>query len=66
MTEQGRYAARAWTQIDDEKLRALVLNGLNSRSIGVQLDRTEVPVRTRARRLDIILKKTARRDPQMG
>jgi hypothetical protein len=57
MTERGRYAARAWTQIDDVKLRALVLKSLNSRSIGVQMDRTEIAVRTRARRLNIILKK---------
>jgi hypothetical protein len=66
MTVLGRYAARPWTQADDDELRALVLKGHSTRAIGVQIDRTETAVRSRARRLNIVLKKLTRRPAQMG
>jgi DNA-directed RNA polymerase alpha subunit len=33
MTELGRFAARPWTQADDDKLRALALAGASTRAI---------------------------------
>jgi hypothetical protein len=33
MTEFGRFAARPWTQADDDKLRALALTGASTRAI---------------------------------
>lgn len=51
VTEQRRFSARPWTQTDDNKLRALALTGASSRLIGVQMNRTETAVRSRAGRL---------------
>ncbi len=34
MTELGRFAARSWTQADDDKLRALALAGASTRAKG--------------------------------
>jgi hypothetical protein len=66
MTESGRFAARPWTPADDEILRSLALRGVDARVIGSQLDRTTVAVRSRARRLNILLKKTTPKRRQMG
>jgi hypothetical protein len=56
MKESGRFASRPWTQADDDELRTLALKGMDTRAIGVQMDRTEIAVRSRARRLHVILK----------
>jgi hypothetical protein len=66
MNETGRFATRPWTQADDDKLRKLALKGADARVIGSQLDRTTVAVRSRARRLNILLKKTTPKRYQMG
>ena len=68
MKEPGRFSARPWTQTDDDKLRALAMAGASSRAIGVQMDRTDTAVRSRAARLNIIFRKSksTRRRPQMG
>jgi hypothetical protein len=58
MTETGRFATRPWTPADDEILRSLALRGVDARVIGSQLNRTAVAVRSRARRLNILLKKS--------
>jgi hypothetical protein len=61
MTEPGRFATRPWTPADDEILRSLAREGADVRMIGSQLNRTAVAVRSRAGRLKIPLKKTARK-----
>jgi hypothetical protein len=66
MTEIDRFATRPWTPEDDEIPRSLALRGVDARVIGSQLNRTAVAVRSRARRLDILLKKTTRKRYQMG
>jgi hypothetical protein len=66
VTELRCFSARPWTQTDDDKLRALALTGASSRSIGEQMNRAETPVRSRAGRLKIILKKSTQSRPQMG
>ena len=60
MKELRRFSARPWTEADDDKLRALALTGASSRAIGMQMDRTEVAVRSRASRLKIIVEKSKR------
>ena len=57
MTETGRFAARPWTPADDEVLRSLALNGVDARGIGNRLNRTADAVRSRARRLNILIRK---------
>src|ERR1700675_4325560 len=59
-------ATRPWTPADDEVLRSLALNGVDPREIGRQLNRTGVAVRSRAARLNILLKKTKRKRLQNG
>ncbi len=49
-----------------ETLRSLALKGADARVIGKQLNRTGVAVRSRASRLKIPLKKTARKRYQNG
>ncbi len=66
MTEAGRFSTRPWTPADDETLRSLALKGADARVIGKQLNRTGVAVRSRASRLKIPLKKTARKRYQNG
>jgi hypothetical protein len=56
MKEVGRFATRPWTPADDEILRSLALRGVDARVIGSQLNRTAVAVRSRARRMNILLK----------
>jgi hypothetical protein len=57
MTETGRFAARPWTPADDEVLRSLALNGVDARGIGNRLNRTAHAVRSRAKRLNILIRK---------
>jgi hypothetical protein len=66
MTETRRFAARPWTPADDEILRSLALRGVDARVIGSQLNRTAVAVRSRAKRMNILLKKTKPKRYQMG
>jgi len=60
MKELGRFSARPWTEAVDDRLRALALTGASSRAIGVQMDRTETAVRSRASRLKIVVAKSKR------
>jgi hypothetical protein len=55
MKELPRFSGRPWTQDDDDKLRALAIAGASSRAIGVQMNRTELAVRSRAGRLILSL-----------
>ena len=57
MTETGRVAARPWTPADDEVLRSLALKGVDARGIGNRLNRTADAVRSRAKRLNILIRK---------
>jgi hypothetical protein len=66
MKEVGRFATRPWTPADDEILRSLALRSVDARVIGSQLNRTAVAVRSRARRMNILLKKTKPKRYQMG
>jgi hypothetical protein len=66
MTEPEHFVSRPWTQADDDKLRKLAPTGLSSRAIGIRLSRTETAVCSRARRLQVILRKIKRKQLQMG
>jgi len=66
MTEPAHFASRPWTQADDDKLRKLALTGLSSRAIGIRMNRTETAVRSRARQLQVILRKIRLEQLQMG
>jgi hypothetical protein len=56
MKELRHFSARPWSQSDDDKLRPLAMAGERSRAIGLEMDRTESSVRSRAARLNIILR----------
>jgi hypothetical protein len=66
MTERLRYSPRPWTQADDDELRALATRGASTREIGHRLDRTIAAVGSRAKRLQIHLKKAKNKTAQMG
>jgi hypothetical protein len=66
MTEPAHLPPRPWTQADDDQLRKLALTGLSSRAISNRLNRTETAVRSRARQLQVILKKIRLTQLQMG
>jgi hypothetical protein len=66
MTEPAHVASRPWTHADDDKLRRLALTGLSSRAIGIRMNRTETAVRSRARQLQVILRKFRLKQLQMG
>ena len=65
-TIPGRFAARPWTQADDDTMRALVLAGASTRAIAHQLFRTIAAVGSRAKRANIGLKKVKKKRLQMG
>jgi len=56
MTAAGKKTS-PWTPEDDERLRSLALTDVKAREIGMQLNRTEHAVRSRAMRLNIDLRK---------
>ena len=66
MTEPEHFASRPWTQADDEKLQKLALTGLSPTAIGIRMNRTEIAVRSRARQLQVILRKVRLEQLQMG
>jgi hypothetical protein len=66
MTEPEHFASRPWTQADDDKLRRLALTGLSSRAIGIRMNRTDTAVGSRARQLQVILRKIRLEQLQMG
>jgi hypothetical protein len=65
MTE-SEDAFRPWTQADDDQLRKLAPTGLSSRAISIRMNRAETAVRSRARQLEVILRKTGLGQLQMG
>ena len=66
MTEHARFDLRPWTQADDDKLRRLALTGLSVRAIGIRMRRTDTAVRSRARQVQVILRKIMPDQLQMG
>jgi hypothetical protein len=66
MTEPVHFDSRPWTQADDDKLRKLAHTGLSSRPIGIRMNRTETAVRSRARQLQVILRKISLERLQMN
>jgi hypothetical protein len=53
-----RSSARPWTPTDDDRLQALAIAGASSKAIGMELDRTQIGIRSRAVRLKISLTKS--------
>jgi hypothetical protein len=66
MIQPTDFASRPWTQADDDKLRRLALTGLSATAIGIRMDRTETVVRSRAKQLQVILRKIRPKQLQMG
>jgi hypothetical protein len=66
ISEPANIACRPWTHTDDHKLRGLALTGLSVRAIGIRLSRTETAVCSRARLLQVILKKIKSKQLQMS
>jgi hypothetical protein len=66
MTEPAHFGSRPWTPADDDKLRRLALTGLSARAIGIRMNWTETAVRSRARQLQLILRKIRLKQLQMG
>jgi hypothetical protein len=66
ISEPANFASRPWTHADDDKLRRLALTGLSVRAIGIRMSRTETAVHSRARRLQVILRKIRPKQLQMG
>jgi hypothetical protein len=56
--EPARLPVRPWTQADDDELRALALTDASTREIAIQMNRTEIAIRSRAYKLHVILRKT--------
>jgi hypothetical protein len=66
MTEPADLDSQPWTQADDDNLRRLALNGLSSSAIGIRMNRTETAVRSRAKQLQVIVRKIRLKQLQMG
>jgi hypothetical protein len=66
MTEPEHFASQSWTLAEDDTLRSLALKGLSSTAIGIRMNRTETAVRSRARQIQVVLRKIGPRQLQMG
>jgi hypothetical protein len=44
-----------WTSADDERLRELVVEGMDARKLAIELNRTATAVRSRAFRLNLTI-----------
>ena len=51
----GRWSVKNWTAVDDERLREMVVNGMDAQAIGIELNRTATAIRSRAFRLNLAL-----------
>jgi len=65
MTGRGPLAARPWTAADDGRLKSLALKGASARLIAAHMSGTTEAVRSRASRLNILLRQ-ARPQKQIG
>jgi hypothetical protein len=52
-----KWSMKGWTAADDERLRELLLQGMDAREIGSELGRTATAVRSRAARLNLLARK---------
>ena len=66
ISEPANFASRPWTHAEDDQLRRLALTGLSVRAIATRMSRTETAVNSRARRLQVILRKIRPKQLQMG
>jgi hypothetical protein len=66
ISEPANFTSRTWARADDDKLRRLALTGLSVRAIGIRMSRTETAVHSRARRLQVVLRKIRPKQLQMG
>jgi hypothetical protein len=49
------WSVKNWTSADDERLRELVVEGMDARKLGVELNRTATAIRSRAFRLNLTI-----------
>jgi hypothetical protein len=54
--KHARLHTKHWTNVEDERLRALVISGMNAWDIAAELERTVAAVRARAERVGISLR----------
>jgi hypothetical protein len=59
-TTRAPYKTRRWTEIEDAELRSLVQAGKDARTIGKELQRSFMGIQSRAKKLDLSLKKNSR------
>ena len=54
--KHARFHKKPWTNTEDERLRSLVISGMNAWDIAAELERTVVAVRARAERAGVSLR----------
>jgi hypothetical protein len=59
-TTRAPYKTRRWTEIEDAELRSLVHAGKDARTIGKELQRSFMGVQSRAKKLNLDMKKKSR------
>jgi hypothetical protein len=55
--KHARLNAKQWTNVEDERLRSLVISGMNAWGIAAELERTVAAVRSRAERFGLSLRR---------
>ena len=51
------WSVKDWTTADDERLRELLLKGMDAREFGIELKQTATAVRSRAFRMNLLDRK---------
>jgi hypothetical protein len=55
--KHARLNAKQWTNVEDERLRSLVISGMNAWGIAAELERTVASVRSRSERFGLSLRR---------
>ena len=55
--KHARFHKKPWTNTEDERMRSLVISGMNAWDIAADLERTVVAVRARAERAGVSLRR---------
>jgi len=62
--KHARLHKKTWTNTEDERLRSLVISGMNAWDIAAELGRTVAAVRARAERVGVSLRQVSLAPPR--
>jgi hypothetical protein len=62
--KHARLHKKSWTNTEDDRLRSLVISGMNAWDLAAELERTVAAVRARAERVGVSLRQVTVASPR--